>query len=363
MSAYDAATGQVLWRTKHPSLGVRTNDMIAAQFAPAAVDRDLAYFVTNRGELACVGLIDGRPRWILDMPEQLGVFKRDAGDIVNPLPGVAVMDDLVFAVTGNGCTKWDKTANKTAPSLVACDKQTGKVRWTFHVPPERLQYSWSSPIALTVDGRPRLLLPGSDGVLYAFEPTSGKTVWTLTPPGAGQRPQRSDWARDFFVMTPLVVGHTLYGGLTYLPEWGPEPERALFALDLKLMEREPKNAVVWKFSDKEFGGAVASPAASGDRLYVLGQDDVLFALNRATGTVLWRSRLESGTSTDLTSPLVADGRVYVPSLNELIVFEDADVKKCVGRFQFGSRFVGQPVAGKGTIFASTWKGPIALRAK
>lgn len=189
MTAYSRADGRKLWGRSHPRLPSRQNDMVGSMFARPTLDGERAYYVSNRGELVCVSVLSGQPEWTLDMPARLGVTKRDWGDVVSPLPGTAVAGSLVFAVTGNGWDFGRPLSSLTAPSLVAADKKTGKVAWTFAVPADDLRYSWSSPVIATVDGQTRLLLPGGDGRLYCFEPTTGRLLWQREPPGFGHRPR------------------------------------------------------------------------------------------------------------------------------------------------------------------------------
>ncbi len=114
--------------------------MCSAVLARPTIDGDRAYYVSNRGELVCVAVASGQVVWTLDMPTKLAIMKRDWGDIVNPVPGTAVVDDIVFAVTGNGSNYGRLSPTLSAPSLVAADKRSGKVLWTFAVPATDLRF-------------------------------------------------------------------------------------------------------------------------------------------------------------------------------------------------------------------------------
>src|SRR5258706_9975971 len=120
--------------------------------------------------------------WKIDMMSELGVFKREAGDVGNPVSSPIVIDDLVFCVTGHGREYGGRAgllpAAPEPPSFLAADKRTGKAVWTSNAPGTNIVFSqWSSPVHAHLDGVDQVIFPGGDAVLYGFEAKSGKLLW------------------------------------------------------------------------------------------------------------------------------------------------------------------------------------------
>jgi len=307
MNAFDTS-GRLLWTATHPRLADRVHDCPASIRCRACFDGPRAYYMSNRGELVCVdfarprkrdyaGLLDAGAApvpedvpilWKLDLPRELGVFKRDASDVGNPLPSPLVIGDLVFCVTAHGAPDFGRRADPQPPSFLAVDKLTGKVAWSSNAPGARIVFSqWSSPVSAVVHGVEEVIFPGGDGVLYAFEPATGRPLWELDCNRLGAReltgePYGSSHlleARCGFFAAPTVHGTMLYVALNVDYEI-PVPH-PLLAIDLATDDGEPR--IVWQFGDPAFKGTYNSAAVDGGLVFVTGDDCVLFALDEKTG--------------------------------------------------------------------------------
>ncbi len=139
-------------------------------------------------------------------------------------------------------------------------------------------------------------------------------MWKFEPPGFG-RGQPDFNQPDFFAATPIVRGEILYGGLSNATEIGSDERRALFALNLKVAETSLERALVWTFTDRDFGGTYGSTAATDELLFVNGADGMLFALDRMTGQKRWQEETNADAN-NLGAPLVAADHVYVLGENE-----------------------------------------------
>lgn len=387
MSCYSAATGALLWQADHAPLPNRYNDMPGAVFARPSVDGDRGFYVSNRGELVCVdlnGFGDGKIAaptraklpmgappakvvWTLDMVSKLGVYKRDAFDVCNPLPGTLVAGDLVLCITGNGNgPRFDHVPRPDAPSFLAAEKASGKVVWSSNAPGKEIVYGqWSAPVLARVGGQTQVIFPGGDGRLYAFEPATGRLLWKFDCGPAPEIPPGLRWrsARDFFVGVPVVHEDMLYFGLSLEPEAGPAAGRPLWALDLRRVAESPAKAVRWKFVDPDFGGTFGSPAVADDVLFTVGATEVLFALDRRTGKELWRSYLDDvGNCTLLSSPCVHGDNVLIGTQDgSLYVFEASRKKKCLGFYVLGDSVQAPPVLEGDVVYVSTRYSLWALR--
>ncbi|MEO6785083.1 MAG: PQQ-binding-like beta-propeller repeat protein [Chthoniobacteraceae bacterium] len=350
----------------------------------ACFDGKRAYYMSNRGELMCVdveGFRDGKNDgpfkaekhqgaedvdviWKIDLMNELGVFKREAGDVGNPLPSPVVLGDLVFCVTAHGVPSNGARADPKPPSFLAVHKLTGKVTWSSNAPGADIIYcQWSSPVPARVNGADQIIFPGGDGFLYGFEPATGRQLWKLdcNKPGTLDRfrekipwEQRAE-ARFGFVGKPIVHGEMLYVALNdNFEHHMPLP---LLAIDLAAPGDQPK--IVWQFGSPEFNGTFTSAATDGGLVFVTDSHCLLFALDAKTGRELWRAQLEDGQNL-YASPVIHNQRVYAGAESTVTVFDVAREKKCVGQYEFDSAFLSTPQFADNQMFVAVGEYVYAL---
>jgi len=388
MTALDTS-GRVLWQARHPSLNSRVHDYGQPIHSVACFDGSRAYYVSNRGELMCVNLegsrkgsnnqpltsADGRRAeeadvvWKIDMMKDLGVFKRDWSDVGNPLSSPIIIGDLVFCVTGHGVppgASGETRADPKPPSFLAVQKMTGKVAWSSNAPNAGIIFSqWSSPVQARVNGADQVIFPGGDGILYGFEPATGRLLWKLdcNPPGAldpfrERIPrERQAEARCGFVAMPIVHGTKLYVSLNENFE-SPQPH-PLLAIDLAAPGGQPK--LSWQFGDPAFKGTMVSAAVDNGLVFVTGNDGMLFALDEKSGRECWRARCESDARNLYASPVIYRGRVYAGGESAITVFEAARERKCVGQYQFDQVYLDTPKFAGDQMFVAVGEFVYALR--
>ena len=387
MMCFDSDTGALLWQSVHPRLPNRVNDMVGFVNSRPWVEGKRAWYVSNRGELICVdteGFRDGKNDgpftaeeltgpgdadyvWKLDMVQELGVFKRDAGDAWSAICSPVVLGDLVFCVTGEGRNPSGEPSS--APSFLAVNKESGKVVWSSRAPEQAILYSqWSSPVIARVNAQDQVVFPGGDGWLYGFEPKAGELLWKVNC----NDPSLLDWwgggnsrlgwrngeMKHFFVGTPTVHKDTLYVGLNHDFET-PQTNAPLYAISLGHRGDATAKAVRWKFQHPDFGSTYCSATVADGIVYVVGHRAVLFALDEKSGEVIWHSRFASDAH-GFSSPVLADGKVLVGTDDgDLVVFAAGRNKKCLGRFELPGPIYHSPVVTKKLAYVAAgeflWK--------
>jgi len=368
--------GKVLWRAIHPRVGQRVHDMGQAIQSKPLVEGKTVYYVSNRGELMCVdaeGFIDGTNNgpfqsekavgptdadilWKIDMMSQLGVYKREAGDVGNPVSSPIIMGDLVYCVTGHGRSAWSGGFARAAPepaSFLAADKLTGKVAWTSSAPGTNIIYSqWSSAVQADVAGIEEVIFPGGDGFLYGFEARSGKLLWRFDCNEKNlldhSEAKTVEDSKNFFVAAPVVRNGVLYVGLNKSFEM-PSPA-PLLAIELPPKHGRPR--LKWKFGPAGFG-TYTSAAIADDIVFVTSGEEqpTLFALNAADGGELWRATLPEGRNL-FASPVVRFGKVFAGDDSTLTVFAAGPKKRCYGYYQFGASYLSTPVVTYDRIYVA-----------
>jgi outer membrane protein assembly factor BamB len=88
--------------------------------------------------------------------------------------------------------------------------------------------------------------------------------------------------------------------------------------DLYLKPRGPRVQVVWTFEQPQRGAVISSPLAAGERVYVAAVRDLgpasfgaVYALDRATGKVLWRFDADGTMQQTYSTPCLSAGRLYL----------------------------------------------------
>jgi outer membrane protein assembly factor BamB len=350
-----AETGQTRWRITHDKLPLRRNDMVGCITSTPFVDGDRVYYVSNRGELCCVGLSDGHSVWSIDMPKDLGIFKRDPGDIAQQAPSPIVVDDMVYCVTGHG-PDYDFAAEKNivtrpdAPSFIAVDKRTGKLIWSSNAPGKNIAVGqWSTPTWFSLDGASQVLFPGGDGLLYSFEPKTGKLLWKLDC--SDPRPEENP--REFITAPPLVNGDMAIVSPGYNIDMSGGSHR-LVGIDLRT------HAIRWTFTVPrfKFGGTFGPMAAANGIVYTAG-GDVVVALDIKTGKPVWVTDLEASVWCGLS---LVDGKLFTHDEDgNLTILSASDGKKLQRCELLGACRQATSVVRNGKVFALTRQFMLALR--
>ena len=176
-----------------------------------------------------------------------------------------------------------------AQFVVALDKKTGAQKWRTSRPPNDYAKKFAFSTPLVVDGL--LVSPGASAVT-AYEPASGKPVWTLR------------YAEGYSVVPRPVAGH----GLIFLGTGYDKP--TLIAVKAGGKGDVTDTHLAWKL---ERGAPHnPSPLLIGDELYIVSDNGVAACLDAKTGRELWKERLGGNFS---ASPLHAAGRIYFQDEN------------------------------------------------
>jgi hypothetical protein len=170
-------------------------------------------------------------------------------------------------------------------ALFALDKTSGKEVWRTKVYGD----CWSTPIVVSLpSGKFEVVLNGLNH-LMGFDPGSGKELWRC-----------EQVASAYSSSTPLIRD-----GIVYVMGAGADG-RWFQAVRAGGQGDVSKSHVVW--SHKKAGASYCSPLLIGDRLYYFSA--LATCLKAVDGDLVYQERL-AALGTEYSSPVLADGRVYL----------------------------------------------------
>jgi outer membrane protein assembly factor BamB len=388
LMCFRESDGKLLWQAVHDELPqeIRKEAKGEGVISDPVIEGNRLYYVNNRCEVICAsteakpGTQEADILWRLDMIKELDVYPYQ-----QPACSPLLVGDLVFVTTGNGVDD-DRVHSPKAPSFIAVDKKTGKVKWQDNSPGDQIMLGqWSNPAYALVNGKGQVIFGGGDGWLRGFEPQTGKPIWKFdcNPKGATVKtgPRAN---RNYPVATPVVYDNKVYIGIGQEPTMGTGVGH-LWCVDItKTGDLSPvndnfdpqaavnKNAgLVWHFGgasdpkaaqetgrDYQFGRTMSTCAIHDGLLYVAELAGYMYCLDAKTGRLYWDHDLKAEV---WGSPYYVDGKVYIGTGDgDVHIFAHGKDKKVVGKVEMGETVYSTPVAVHGVLYIATMKNLYAL---
>ncbi len=407
----DEKTGQVIWRLAVPA---RPKDRLPdnAHYgqqnmgvcSAPAVAGNRAYVVTNAAEILCLDVkgqtdgndgtftdeahyiagdkkppvvlekTDGDIIWKYDLVDELGICPHDVAACSVLLDG-----NILYCTSANGVNhEHTFCLRPEAPSFIALDARTGKLLATDT---ENLGHRmwhclWSPPTIGVVNGKKLVFFGGGDGICYAFEalkevptkPVHFKKVWSFDclppnyrdPMGDGKpfnyyigdkRKKYSTNTDDGTFLGPseLIGSPVFHEGRVYCTV-GQDPMHGrargiLNCIDASQTGDITHSGCIWSYQGIE--RTIGSVAISDGLLFTSDLAGRVHCLDVKTGKPYW---VHETSSEDWSTPLVADGKVYVGTKKKLVVLAASKEKKLISEINLGSSAYATPVVANGTLF-------------
>jgi outer membrane protein assembly factor BamB len=406
----DEKTGQMLWRLPVP---VRPKDRLPADAhygqqnlgvcSSPAISGNRAYVVTSAAEVLCLnvkGMADGNTGpftdeaqyiagahnppvplektdgdiiWKYDLVDDLGICPHDVA-----ANSVLVDGRFLYCTSANGVNhEHTFCLHPNAPSFICLDALTGKLLATDSEDlGHRLWHClWSPPTIGVVNGKKLVFFGGGDGVCYAFEaltevpgkPVTFKKVWSYDcDPPEYRHPEGEDefnyYIGDrrkkyttntndgtFLGPSEIIASPVFHDGRVYCTI-GQDPMHGrgrgmLHCIDATKTGDVTKTACIWTYDGIE--RAISSVAISDGLLYATDLAGHIHCLDEKTGKPYWVHNTEAET---WSTPLVADGKVYVNTKKKLVVLAAGKEKKLISEITLGAAAYETPVAANGTLY-------------
>lgn len=248
---FDAATGELVWKSARPSVPTG----FSQSCTPAIADGRIYFHGADR-RVVCLDADTGQEVWQTETP----VAPSDEAMPSSPL----VAEGTVVVLMGR---------------LFGLSAKDGKLLW--QADPQQTAGRHSSPVLWKHDGRTRVIINTNRGKTIGVDPHDGAVVWSVDSRASHSTPVVSG-ARL------ITFGHSREGGVRCF-DLTSDPPRLL-----------------WTFHGAADPGS--SPVVVGGHVYVQGENR-LACVDAETGQAAWQTRLEVD-KPRYTSLVAADGKVY-----------------------------------------------------
>ncbi len=291
----EAETGKILWRYR---FNVFLSDVPDTRVAWSCVAADPTsnnvYALGVGGLFTCLRGDTGEVVWQRSLSEQFGLLTTYGGRTNMPL----IFEDLVII---SGITiNWGEFA-KPEHRFLGLDKLTGEVVWFGGTKPFPYDTTYSAAVACVLDGQAAIVFGAGDGAVYAMQPRTGKVIW------------RYQLSLRGLNCTPLVVDDVVYIGQT---EENIEDNSmgAIVAIDGTGSGDITETGTIWKIKESQMGRS--TPVLVDGILYCALDTGKLLPVDAKTGKPLRLSRRNEILGTiQRASLLHADDKLFVAESN------------------------------------------------
>jgi outer membrane protein assembly factor BamB len=350
VACWDAGSGQLLWE-RHIGVYHTAVPFTRVGWASPAADLETGriYVHSVGGWLVCYDA-KGAVVWSRFLTEDFGHLSGYGGRTQSP---VIEGDLLLLSFVSSG---W---GDQAAPRgrYWAFDKNTGDLVWVST--PSAMPYDMNTMSGIVVGdigGRRTIVAGDADGWIYALAAATGEKLWSF------------QFSKGGLNANVLIAGDRVYASHSEENIDAPSMGRVV-CIDGKGKGDVTKTGVIWHADEIEAG--FPSPLLDGDRLYIVDNSANMFALDAASGRVLWKYNL--GT-VGKSSPVLADGKVYAPETNgRLHILKlgadgatSLDVEQITIPIPSGHRtaeIYGSPAVAYGRVYLATEAGLFCLGDK
>jgi outer membrane protein assembly factor BamB len=336
--AIDRKSGRIVWdRVAYEGVPHNKRHMKStyASATPATDGRTVVAWFGSEGVYAYD--VNGTFRWKVD----LGRVDMGAYDIPTyewgPASSPIIWNGLVIV-------QCDTQADSF---LLALNVETGETVWKTSR--EELP-SWGSPTVVTTSRGPELVTNASN-FARGYDPQTGKERWRLGNSSKITAPTP-------FAADDLIVVAS-----------GRAPERPVFVVrpgaagDITPADGQTTSAgVAWSKTGR--GPYMPTPLAYRGLLYVLANNGVFDAYTLKTGDEIYRQRAPHPGSGFSSSPVAADGKIYLSSEDgDMVVLAAGPDFKQIATNSIGELLMATPALSEGVMYVRSAQSLIAIGRK
>jgi outer membrane protein assembly factor BamB len=373
LMAFRESTGEFLWQHTHAKLeSGRANDWPFQGVASSPlVIGDRLYYTSNRGVIFALDIqgfrdnendgvkdekltseADADVVWQFDMLEEVGSYPHN---LSNASP--VALGNLIFANTSNGQDESHvNIPSPKAPSLIALDRESGKLVWEDNSVEDRILHGqWSAPAVGAIGGVQQVVSGQGDGWVRGYEAATGKKLWEFDT-----NPKDAVWprTRNELIATPVIYRDRVYIGNGQDPEHG-EGVGHFYAIDATKRGDITESGRLWHYD--KIRRTISTAAIADGIVYISDFSGYLHALDTETGKPFWTHDLLAAV---WASPFVVDGKLYLGDEDgDVIVMAHGKEKKVLAEMNMGSAVYATVVPANGAIILNNRNQLFSLALK
>ncbi|MBT4867951.1 MAG: PQQ-like beta-propeller repeat protein [Planctomycetaceae bacterium] len=328
----DAKTGKTLWENRF--------EVFLSDVPDTRVGWSSVYGDPVTGDVYALGVCDyficidgktGKTKWSHSLSEEYGMLNTYGGRTNYPVVhgNLVIISGIVIG--------WGDMA-KPAHRFIAFDKRNGQAVWFTQTRLLPYDTTYSAPITTVLNGQHALVFGSGDGGVHAFQPQTGKNIFTYNV------------SRRGINTTPLVVGNTVIAGHSE-ENIGDTKMGSLFALDGTKTGDITKTGEVWR--NLEWFVGKSTPLHVDGRIYACEDGGVMHVADLKTGEKVTEVKLRGPVR---SSPLYVDGKIFICTENTiwwtLKPTEDGVEVVHRARLNAGGSY-GSPIVSHGRMYVPT----------
>lgn len=354
VACFDAETGKKLWQQLFNDF---ISDIIYLRYASSspAIDPETGnVFIQGTQGILAGFTPDGKLLWKKSLMEEYGRLTFPNARTASPII------DGDFVITRGITANWG-AQGPAGDRFYAFDKKTGELVWASSPGDRPKDNSFSHPQLAWHNGKRVIYAALGDGSVAGFNGRTGEPIWRVPLFRAGIN------------ATVLVHNNDKIIAIFGVP-YEPGKLVALKIPDVLPANTasgpvvlEPKDVELWS---ADISTSTSSPILVGDMVYVVAEKGDLCAVNANTGEVKWKLKL--GIEQRNSCPLYADGKLYVPMLDNpagkgggvaadagskgaFYIIRPGDQPEILQHAELDGNCFGTPVAYNGKVYMQTEK--------
>src|SRR4029078_4030883 len=268
-----------------------------------------------------------------------------------------IWGDLLYVSTSNGQDESHvNIPSPRAPSIIALNKNTGKLVWEDNSVEDRILHGLcSTPPVGMIGGVLQTVSAQGDGWVRGYEAPTGKKLWEFDT-----NPKEAVWprTRNQLIATPVIYDNRVYIAHGQDPEHG-EGVGHFYAIDPTKRGDITQSGRIWQFD--KIRRAISTAAVSDGLVYVADFSGYLHCLDAKTGQEYW---VYDALAAVWGSPFVADGKVYLGDEDgDVVVLQHGKEQKVLAEMNMGSAVYSTVVPAHGTLFVNNRSQLFAIAGK